>query len=304
MPSIDLPPFQGSYFKLFLNSQLLVTPRAPPNDLNLDGYTGIITGANSGIGLECARVLLDHRLSHIILAVRGMQKGENVATELRKAHLAVRIEVWNLDMLSYESIRRFAQKCESLERIDFVVLNAGIGQLKFQINESTGHEEVFQVNYLSTALLAILLLPTLKEKRPKGRPAHLTIVSSALAQTAKFTNQTADPLIPSFDDPTKWNISVAADRYATSKLLGQMFVVKIKDFVSSDDVVVNCVEPGFMRATGLDRNAPVYLKPISTVMRLVLGRPVKAGAWVYVDAAVVKGKESHGSYLYNWEVFP
>lgn len=114
------------------------------------------------------------------------------------------------------------------------------------INESTGHEEVFQVNYLSTAALAMLLLPTLKEKRPKGQP----IVSSGLALTASFANQDAEPLIPSFDDPAGWNMSVASDRHSTSKLLDQMFVVKLKDFVAPNNVVVNLVDPGFVRGYG------------------------------------------------------
>jgi NAD(P)-dependent dehydrogenase (short-subunit alcohol dehydrogenase family) len=305
MPSsIDLPPVREYYPKLFLKSQLLVTPQPPPKDLTLAGQTAIITGSNSGIGLECVRVLLGHQLSRVVLAVRSTQKGEDAAAELRKKHPAARIEVWSLDMLSYDSIRAFVQRCASLERIDFVILNAGLAQLKFRINESTGHEEVFQVNYLSTAALAMLLLPTLKEKRPKGQPGRLTIVSSGLALTASFANRDAEPLIPSFDDPAGWNMSVASDRYSTSKLLGQMFVVKLKDFVAPNNVVVNLVDPGFVRATGLDRNAPGFVKVIVGAMRLVLGRTVKAGAWTYIDAAVVKGKETHGSFLYNWKVFP
>ena len=150
----------------------------------------------------------------------------------------------------------------------------------------------------------MLLLPTLKEERPKERPGRLTIVSSGLALTARFANQDAEPLISSFDDPTGWNMSVAADRYSTSKLLGQMFVVKLKDFVAPDDVVVNLVDPGFVRATALDRDAQGFLKIIISAMKLVLGRTLKAGAWTYIDAAVVKGKETHGSFLYNWKVFP
>ena len=209
-----------------------------------------------------------------------------------------------MDMLSYNSIQAFVRRCASLERIDFVILNAGMAGLDFRLNESTGHEQIFQVNYLSTALLAILLLPVLKDKRPKGQPGRLSIVSSGLALTGAFANKDADPLIPSFDDGADWNKSKASGRYGTSKLLGHLFLVKLKDFVSADDVVVNLPDPGFVRATGLDRNAPGSLKVIVSVMRILLGRTVKAGAWTYVDAAVVKGKETHGSFLYNWKIFP
>ena len=83
-----------------------------------------------------------------------------------------------------------------------------------------------------------------------------------------------------------------------------MFVVKLKDFVYPDDVVVNLVDPGFVKDTALGRHAPSYAKVILAAMKLVLARSVKVGAWTYIDAAAVKGKETHGSFLYNWEVFP
>jgi hypothetical protein len=39
-------------------------------------------------------------------------------------------------------------------------------------------------------------------------------------------------------------------------------------------------------------------------MKSLLGRTLEVGASTYVDAAVVKGKESHGSYIADWEVKP
>jgi hypothetical protein len=74
-----------------------------------------------------------------------------------------------------------------------------------------------------------------------------------------------------------------------------MFLVKLKDFVAPDDVIVNLVDPGFVRATALNRNAPGFVKVIVRAMRLVLGRTVKAGAWTYIDAAVVKGRRRTGA---------
>jgi len=305
MPSsIDLTPAQRSYPLHLIKSQLFVKGRPPPKDLDLTGQTGIVTGSNTGLGLECARILLDHQLSRIILAVRSTQKGNAAAAELRKKHPSSKIEIWSLDMLGYPSIRAFVQRCATLERIDFVILNAGLVQTEFRTHEATGHEETFQVNYLSTALLTLLLLPVLKENRPKEQPSRITLVSSSLANVAKFAEQAAEPLIPAFDDPKGWNFAAASDRYSTSKLLGHMFVVKLKDFVIADDVVVNLVEPGFIRATGLDRSVPALVQPVLGVSRLLLGRTVKFGAWTYIDAAVLKGKETHGSVLDDWNIVP
>jgi hypothetical protein len=136
----------------------------------------------------------------------------------------------------------------------------------------------------------------LEEEAPQGAawpPDHCVLRPSPHA------NQDAEPLTPSFDDPAGWKMSVASDRYSTFKLLGQMFVVKLKDFVAPDDVVIGPVDPGFVRATVLDRNAPGFVKVIVGAMRLALGRTVRAGAWTHIDVAVVKAKETHGSFLHN-----
>ncbi|KAJ0383133.1 hypothetical protein COL922a_011107 [Colletotrichum nupharicola] len=127
-----------------------------------------------------------------------------------------------LDMNSYDSIQAFARRAEShLSRIDIAILNAGIMKMSFSKNPSTGHEETLQVNYLSTVLLAILLLPVLKAKRkPEGDPAHLTIVNAALTLAASFPNRDAKPLLPSFEDPKIFS----SETYNSSKLLAHMFL--------------------------------------------------------------------------------
>lgn len=95
-------------------------------------------------------------------------------------------------------------------------------KLKFAIVEDTEHEESLQVNYVSTTLLSILLLPILKAKGPlSGEPAHLTIVSAALALAASFSNKTANPLIASFDDPKAFD---GQEHYHTYELLAHMFL--------------------------------------------------------------------------------
>lgn len=80
-------------------------------------------------------------------------------------------------MEDYDSIRNFATECESLARIDMVILNAGLQKTTFRRARTTGHELHVQINYISTALLTILLLPVLKAKRPPSDPPVLSIVS-------------------------------------------------------------------------------------------------------------------------------
>ena len=305
MASIDLPPMTEPYFRVFLRKRFTMSAQAPPKDLDCTGQIGIITGGNSGIGLEAAKIFLEHHLSRLILTVRSQEKGDEAAAMLRQLHPSAQIDVWLLDMNSYESIQAFAARCAAeLDSISFVILNAGLKATAFKTNPITGHEETIQVNYLSTILLTILLLPVLKDKRLPGHPPRLSIVTSALAYVAAFPNRDADPLLPSFDDGSKWDYATVNDRYGTSKLLGLMALIKLKGYVRPEDVVVNFVDPCFIRGTGLSRDTPMMFKPVVTLMGYVIGRPVKEGAWTYVDAVAVKGKESHGSFLWNWEIAP
>lgn len=65
-------------------------------------------------------------------------------------------------------------------------------KLTFETVRGISYEGVIQVNYLSTALLTILLLPILKAKSPAGSPSRLTIAGAALALAAKFPNKNED----------------------------------------------------------------------------------------------------------------
>ncbi|CAM1501322.1 Fc.00g104840.m01.CDS01 [Cosmosporella sp. VM-42] len=304
MASIKLSPLSETQFGLFYKSQFKTKLIPPPPSTNLVGQTAIITGSNSGIGAEAARVFLSCHLSHIILAVRSVGKGEKVAAPLRKKYTEAKIEVWQLDMLSYKSIQAFAKRCSTLSRLDMVILNAGVGAADFKTDPATGHEETIQVNYLSTTLLAILLLPTLKALSPTNTPGRLMIVTSALGLWAKFPNRNADPLLPSFDDPTGWNMAAAMERYSVSKTLVMMLIKKLGDLIDPNDVVVNGVEPGFTAGSNLQRNAPLLARAGGWVFKAITARSTTQAAWTYIDAVVVKGKESHGGFLMNWEIYP
>jgi NAD(P)-dependent dehydrogenase (short-subunit alcohol dehydrogenase family) len=96
------------------------------------------------------------------------------------------VEVWQLDMSSYQSVLDFAARAETeLERLDIVMLNAGISAGKFEIFEQ--NESTITVNVVSTFLLALALLPKLKATSVKfnTRP-NLTITASDVHWITKF----------------------------------------------------------------------------------------------------------------------
>lgn len=153
MSSIDLPPSHDSFLVRFVKSSILTRSQRPPPGTSFAGKIAVVTGSNTGIGLACAKVMLEYHLSHLIMAVRSIEKGEAAAAPLRTAHPKAKIEVWQLDMLSYDSVQAFAERCNALPRLNIAILNAGLhSEAKYTTSPSTGHELAFQVNYLSSTL--------------------------------------------------------------------------------------------------------------------------------------------------------
>ena len=96
---------------------------------DLEGRIVIVTGANTGLGFECAMHFLRMKPAKLILAVRSIEKGQAAALRMIDETKETRsdiVEVWELDMASFTSVQAFAQRVESLPRLDIAVLNAGV----------------------------------------------------------------------------------------------------------------------------------------------------------------------------------
>jgi NAD(P)-dependent dehydrogenase (short-subunit alcohol dehydrogenase family) len=71
------------------------------------------------------------------------------------------VEVWELNLNSYASVKAFAERAKGLERLDVVVENAAV--FKFDYATAEDNEQSVTVNVVCTFLLALLLLPKLRE---------------------------------------------------------------------------------------------------------------------------------------------
>jgi NAD(P)-dependent dehydrogenase (short-subunit alcohol dehydrogenase family) len=295
----NLASFEATNFG-FLWRQF-TRPKPLPTGTRLDGNVAIVTGSNVGLGLSVSRQLLGLGLSHLVMAVRSRTKGEAAAAELREKFPNATISVWIIDMESYDSIRAFAEQCEALPRIDIAILNAGLIQSEYVLVPSTDYEVTLQVNYLSTAFLAIMLLPKLKDSKIHGspRPPILSIVGSDMMYDAKF--KTAGPILAQFQDRKSFS---AVSSYGKSKLLQMFFVSKLADFVSSDDVLVNVSNPGMTAGTAFFQGQPAVVRKIMGVAQWIFARSVDVGATMYLDAALAQGSKSHGSFTSDWTIKP
>src|SRR6187402_3573880 len=99
----------------FLHPQFLKLPYPTKPFTN---QTIIITGSNIGMGLEAARHFVRLSASKVILAVRSHSKGlaAKASIEASTKRLDI-IEVWELDLAKYASVKAFAARAQGLERL-------------------------------------------------------------------------------------------------------------------------------------------------------------------------------------------
>lgn len=305
----DITPEDEASTRQYLYRQFFITPTlVPPQEVDLTGKTAIVTGSNVGLGLECARQLLNLKLSKLILAVRSESRGEKARSDsLAGRTLASNaIKIWRLDLSEYDSIISFAQRAQGLDHLVIVIMNAGLYKVEQTFNPSTGYEEDIQVNFISTALLTILLLPILRSKRSGSDPGRLTIVSSDTARWAKFKEKTAEPILSAFKNTpgasAVWNMQ---ERYSTSKLLGQLFLSELSDRLNPSEVIVNACNPGFCYGSDLQREGNgTVLGFLVRVFTRVIGRTTSVGARSLTAAATKFGQEVHGQYVEDCKIRP
>ena len=196
----------------------------------LDGKTVIITGANTGIGLETA-VDLAKRNARVILACRSLERGETAAVEVRKRSGNDNVVFVQLDLASLDSVRRFAAKIlEEEPRIDILINNAGIMALPERTLSQDGFEMQFAVNHLGHFLLTNLLLDRIKE-----------------APSARIINVSSKGHIRGnldFDNLNSEKSYVPWVTYGTSKLANILFTRSLAKRLEGTGVTANSLHPG------------------------------------------------------------
>lgn len=172
-------------FANFLHTQLIL--KIPKPTASFASKTVIITGASSGLGKETAKHIVRLGASKVILGCRNTSKGNTAKLEIEASLKCDKgiIEVWQLDIESPSSVKEFVDRVNKLSRLDVLISNAGMTAISFQVTYGT--ERTIAVNVIGTFLLALQLIPKLKETaRVYGVTPHLTFVESALYDAAKY----------------------------------------------------------------------------------------------------------------------
>ena len=211
----------------------------------MQGKVALVTGANSGIGLETARGLLVKGAT-VVLACRDLAKGEQARAELVASTGNLNATVMMLDLANTARTRSFVTKFEShFQRLDVLVHNAGVWP-RTRRKTPDGFELTFAVNHLGPFLLTDLLRPLLE----RSAPSRVVVLTSSLHFKAEL--ELEDPMFK----VRKHHGGVA---YGQSKLCNVLFTHALARRLEGKGVTVNAVHPGVV-ATGLNREAPPHVQ--------------------------------------------
>lgn len=124
---------------------------------DLSGRTAIVTGANTGLGLQTARVLAV-RGAHVVLACRNLDKAGRAAGQIGAASAGARASAVRLDLASQSCVRSAAEEIRArFPSVDLLINNAGVMEAPYQQTED-GFELTLATNHLGPFALTGLLL--------------------------------------------------------------------------------------------------------------------------------------------------
>ncbi|WP_199254059.1 SDR family NAD(P)-dependent oxidoreductase [Mycolicibacterium mengxianglii] len=234
------------------------------------GRTAVITGANTGLGLETAKALAA-KGAHVVLAVRNTDKGRQAA-----ANITGDVSVQELDLTSLESIRSAATELKSrYDKIDLLINNAGVMTTPKGTTKD-GFELQFGTNHLGHFALTGLLLDTLLDV-PGARVVTVSSNGHKMGGAIHF-------------DDLQWERSYSRmGAYSQSKLANLLFTYELqRRLAPRGKTIAVAAHPG-VSSTELARNLPSIIRPAVDAVAPLLAQPPSAGALPTLRAATDPG---------------
>ena len=136
------------------------------------GRVALVTGANSGLGLETTKALLKSGAT-VVMGCRSLQRGESARQSLLERNYPPSVDLIALDLADLESINQAANTLKrQYGRIDLLINNAGVMATPHTLSKQ-GLELQFAVNHLGHMALSLALLPLLSSQ-PGARVVTVT----------------------------------------------------------------------------------------------------------------------------------
>jgi NAD(P)-dependent dehydrogenase (short-subunit alcohol dehydrogenase family) len=192
----------------------------------------IITGANTGLGFETARGLLQVGFE-VVITSRNLERGEKAVARLKSEYPNGQISALALDLSNQSSVRAFAPRfTQARKKWDVLVLNAGAKVLSSYQETDSGIEYHFGVNAVGHFALVADLLAL------RAEVARVVSVSSIVA---RFAPSALGPA----GSPKSYS---AGASYSASKLSNYLFAIELQNRFGSESFSSLAAHPGFARA--------------------------------------------------------
>ena len=231
----------------------------------MEGKACLVTGANSGIGLETVRGLAG-RGAQVTLACRDREAAERAMADVRRSDPGSRLDFVHLDLASPASVRLAADEFRALGRpLDVLVNNAGVAVDPRRVTRD-GVEYTLAVNHLGHFLLTYLVLDLL-HAAPRARIVNLASVAHKMAPDLNF------------DDFMLERKYSGLRAYARSKLANILFTRELARRLAGSNITANAVHPGGVR-TNITANGDArgFLRWSWILLRPFLMSPEKGAA--------------------------
>eukprot|EP01103_Thecamoeba_quadrilineata_P004938 TRINITY_DN14803_c0_g1_i1.p1 TRINITY_DN14803_c0_g1~~TRINITY_DN14803_c0_g1_i1.p1 ORF type:complete len:322 (-),score=56.73 TRINITY_DN14803_c0_g1_i1:85-1050(-) len=238
---------------------------------NLTGKNILITGANTGIGKESARVLVRNG-ANVIIGCRSLERGQEAVDSIKSETPDAKLTLLQLDLGSLKSVKAFAEKFNKLDIPLHVLLNnAGIMAIPTYTETEDGIESQFGTNHVGHFYLTHLLLPRLRE----GSPSRIVNVSSEAHRMCKID----------FNDlsgKNTWYEKLFGRwfAYSISKTSNILFSVELTRRLKEEgaNITVNALHPGAIK-TDLQRSMPSFESFLMNLVdRIGLSKTIPQGA--------------------------
>lgn len=251
------------------------------------GRVAVITGANSGLGLQSAHALAAKGAT-VVMACRSADKAAAAADEIRAATPDARLEVRALDLADLSSIAAFAEAVAAdHDRLDVLLNNAGVMAIPRR-ETADGFEMQLGTNHLGHFALTGRLYPMLHATEG----ARIVNVASIAHTTGKMT----------FDDLMREQRYERWSVYGQSKLANLLFTYGLARRLDEADHPTLCVaaHPGYsdtnLQHVGPEMDGNAFTAWIMRVGNQIVAQPADRGALPQLYAATADDVEQGAYY--------
>jgi len=236
--------------------------------IDMSGKVVVITGGNSGIGLETARGLAGQGAT-VILGCRSRERGKEAVADIQRTTSNENVNFFPLDLLDLQSVREFSEEIRKhVDKIDVLLNNAGFadGRKERDLTRSKDKLEIaLQTNHLSHFLLTNLLKTELAAAR-NGRVINVSSMAN-MGGSIDLENINYE----------QDEVKTSKKTYHNSKLMNIMFSKEISLRWSNFGVTSYSLHPGFVR-TNIFNVFPPVMRNILKVVAFLIGKNNLQGA--------------------------